>query len=415
MVTDDQVKLAASDPIPASIEAIRYPLADLDGQLVWARDLAENDDRPKGLRCVGCEGSLTLRAGARRRPHFAHRASDTCTGGETALHRTAIRVIATALAEAMRHGRPYPFELACRLCDASRDGDLARDAASVVEVDRILSSGIRPDLLIRGSDNVPRVAIEVVVTHAPEHGALAEYDALGLTIIAVYPTWDALESMREGLLHLSSHSTQGAHIELLGRCPFGRHLSNRDGELRPCSRCDAPSRVVTVEVSEAPCWGSRCARTVRVLDTYARINGRRVVIAAGAGDLHGVKEIAGEMAVKVTHRTSSRAGTSYLMHMCECGAPSGDNFVYGGFGSEPWTPSMNDPVRRYEVCANGHWEPQGARPWHPSTRAGRSQSAMGLIGESAGLFGDVLEEPLVTFTSFATPSEAARFLTRRFR
>src|ERR1019366_4038736 len=97
---------------------------------------------------------------------------------------------------------------------------LARDAASVVEVDRILSNGIRPDLLIRGSDNVPRVAIEVVVTHAPEDGALA--------VIAAYPRWDALESMPEALLPLSSHSAQGAHIELLGRCPFGRHLSDRD-------------------------------------------------------------------------------------------------------------------------------------------------------------------------------------------
>jgi len=414
-MNDDLVPSTASSANRTNVEAIQYPVADLEGELVWARDFVERDERPKGFRCVGCQGTLTLRAGIKRRPHFAHRTTEECVGGETALHRTTIRVIAAALEEAIREGRPYALELVCHSCDASRPDDLASEALCVVEIDRVLSNGIRPDLLIRGSDGVPHVAIEVIVTHAPDVGALAEYEAHGLTVAAVYPTWEALDSMRDGLLHLSTKSAQGARVELMGRCPFARHLTYADGALRTCSQCDAPSRVVTVEVSEGPCWASRCDQTVRVLDIYARIDDRRSLVAAGAGDLRGITKIANDFGVKVQHRYSKMAGADYLMHVCECGAPSGDNFIYGGFGGEPRIPSIVEPIRRYEVCASGHWVQRDVLPWHPSTSAGRKQDARGLISESSGIFGDTSGEQLVTIRSFDSPSEAARFMTRGFR
>ena len=411
---DERFTESVPAQVPTYMEAIRYPVADLDGQLVWAHDLVEINERPKGLKCVECQGSLTLRAGVKRRPHFAHHRPDLCAGGETALHSTTIRVITTALEDALRENRPYLYEGACRSCDASLLGDLAQESSSTIEIDRVFSNGIRPDIIVRGSDGVPRVAIEVIVTHAPEGDALTEYDAFGLTVVAVHPTWEALESMREGLLHLSKTATQGAQIELMGRCPFARHLSESDSALRTCSQCDAMARVVTVEVSEGLCWTSRCSQTVRVLDIYALFSGKRELIAAGASDLLGVNEIAKDLGVKVQHRYSKMADTAYLMHACECGAPSGDNFIYGGFGSEQWTPSIAEPIRRYEVCASGHWVQREVRLLRPSTRVGRNQGVRGLIGESANLFGDGPEEQLVAFRSFDTPSEAARFMTRGF-
>src|SRR5665213_2764499 len=115
-MNDDLVPSTASSANRTNVEAIQYPVADLEGELVWARDFVERDERPKGFRCVGCQGTLTLRAGIKRRPHFAHRTTEECVGGETALHRTTIRVIAAALEEAIREGRPYALELVCHSC-----------------------------------------------------------------------------------------------------------------------------------------------------------------------------------------------------------------------------------------------------------------------------------------------------------
>jgi hypothetical protein len=65
-------------------------VADLKGDLVWAADLSSSLGRPSGLACVGCGEPMIDRLGTKRRPHFGHRPGSTCSGGETALHRTAI-------------------------------------------------------------------------------------------------------------------------------------------------------------------------------------------------------------------------------------------------------------------------------------------------------------------------------------
>ena len=62
---------------------VRYPVATLDGELVWAADLSTVEIRPKELTCVGFDDMVRLRAGAKNRPHFAHVTDALCPGGET--------------------------------------------------------------------------------------------------------------------------------------------------------------------------------------------------------------------------------------------------------------------------------------------------------------------------------------------
>lgn len=76
---------------------VRYPVADQAGELAWATGLAVADTRPSGLACVGCGEPVGLRAGAKNRPHFAHAADAACSGGETTLHETTIRVLEVAI------------------------------------------------------------------------------------------------------------------------------------------------------------------------------------------------------------------------------------------------------------------------------------------------------------------------------
>lgn len=70
---------------------LTYPLAELDGETVWAANLATGAERPMGLTCISYGGPMSLRAGEHRRAHFAHRTGAVCASGETALHALAIR------------------------------------------------------------------------------------------------------------------------------------------------------------------------------------------------------------------------------------------------------------------------------------------------------------------------------------
>ena len=83
--------MSEGDPwLARTAQDIQYPVADLGGDLVWAADPSSPLGRPSGLVCAGCGEPMIARLGTKCRPHFGHRPGSTCSGGETALHRTAI-------------------------------------------------------------------------------------------------------------------------------------------------------------------------------------------------------------------------------------------------------------------------------------------------------------------------------------
>jgi hypothetical protein len=360
---------------------------------------------------VGCEDPVILRSGEHRRAHFAHRSGATCSSGETALHRTAIRVISEGIVAAVREFRPYPFKLCCEQCDAAREGNLARDPECTVEVDRPLSNAIRPDILVRGGDGTPRYVIEVVVTHAPEDAALTEYRTHDLPVIVVRPSWDRIGGFRKGLTELEPYhlTTEEASLDVLGRCHFPRHIEHEEGILRPCPTCELPARLVALEVSEMACWSRGCTRRTRVLDTYALLDHERVLVAAGAGDLHSSSAVARELGVRLEMRESKMAGTRYLANICECGALCGDNFAYGGFGGQECTPIVSDGVHRYVVCTAGHWTPISARHWPAGITLKRTMHGKGLTGEVSGVLEAPRNEASVSVTN-AEVKDIARMM-----
>ncbi len=279
---------------------------------MWAADLADTGSRPNDLSCVGCQQPVRLRAGAKNRPHFAHVADAACPGGETALHRTAIRVLQASILSASAEGLPYPVHCICRRCDAERDADLSRRGCVVV-VDQILEDGIRPDLLVSTANGQRLAVIEVIVTHAPEDAALAVYDRLGLPVIRVWPTWDMLTTIRSGLgpeLAKSQTRTLGC-FEVAGTCRFPRH---RTTGTVPCPTCRKPARQLSVETATAKCWS--CHHPFNVLDVIDCTDADPVLIAAGCPELTDVKAIAASRGVLLATKHSKAAGGSYLMHLC---------------------------------------------------------------------------------------------------
>lgn len=373
---------------------IRYPVADLDGELVWADKLARRGTRPPGLRCVGCGTSVIMKAGQHNRPHFAHEAAVACTGGETALHSTAIRVLRAGILAAVESKRAFPLALHCRTCMAEREADLAR-VAHDCRVDEPLERGIRPDLLMVSGTGKPLYVIEVVVTHEPEEPALQLYRDLDLPCVRVWPTWETLRDFRDGLRArlLRKRPGQTGCFDVIDRCRFPRHAP---GGPVSCRTCRKKALRVNVEVSLTQCW--RCSQPQRVLDLYVADNDGLTLVAAGCPDVPGVDAIARRRRVNVKWSHSQAAGGSYLMHTCfNCRATSGDNFLYGSMGGETPEPLTSEPVWQMVVCESGHWEKVAERPWPTAAAIQRPDDAYGLVGEPAGLFGGTFRAPGITF------------------
>ena len=366
-----------------SQQAVRFPVADLDGQLVWAVDAAGADERPVGLTCVGCGDPIVLRAGALNRPHFAHKSGASCGAGETALHRTAIRVLAESIVAAARARRPFPLEVECEPCQAMKVGNLAMRHDCDIACDQVLEDSIRPDLLIRSADGTPRTVIEVVVTHAPEEQAVTLYARLGFPVVLVWPTWETLEKLRTGFLdesRRSDHNPAGLFDVTNYPCPLPRHC--HDAVPSACPDCSGDVLHVSVEVASSTCWS--CKAPVAILDIVEhRAQGLRVV-AAGCEDLVGVPAVARASGVVLKVGNSNAAGGSYLANRCKRGHLQGDNFVYGSEG----VVDVAGTVQHMVVCASGHWTPVGQpRRWPNGSQAERVSPVVGHVGNPAGLFG----------------------------
>lgn len=375
--------MAAPVPAPGRDSSVKVPVADLDGSLVWAPDAAEAQERPTAMTCVGCGGPVVLRAGARNRPHFAHKADAACGAGETALHRTAIRVLAEVIGAAACAGRPFPLGVCCGRCQASRTGDLARHRGCTIVCDKVLADGFRPDLLIASPADRPRTVIEVVVTHPPDDGAMAVYARLGLPVVLVWPTWETLHLLRTGLdagHRRTKTNPDGLYDVVNYPCPFPRHVE----DLGPaaCPKCPAPALRATVEVARSTCY--RCKRTVGILDIVDHSGEALRVIAAGCEDLVGTAEATKHLPVKLRSANSQAAGGRYLAHHCPNGHLQGDNFVYDSEGEL----DLDSPVRHVIVCEAGHWT-KAADPkrWPSGTKATRIRPVVGHVGNRAGVFG----------------------------
>ena len=221
--------------------------------------------------------------------------------------------------------------------------------------------------------------VEVIVTHAPDKPASALYQRLGLPTVLIWPTWEFLAELRDGLPVRFNRRSGTGRYELVGlRCSFPRHPAPNLGK---CGDCDAERIQISAERSVTGCY--KCRRQGPILDLVARRGGRLFTIAAGCPDLHGVEEVALRHGVRLRWDHSQTAGGSYLMHVCpHCSAKQGDNFLYRREGEL----DLSAPVYRYAVCAKSHWHDLGDATWPTGSAADRAGRATGLVGEPGGVF-----------------------------
>lgn len=323
---------------------VLYPVARAGDELVWATELARHQLRPGGISCVGCSQPVSLRAGKKVRPHFGHRPGAVCAAPETVLHSTAVRVIATALSEAISAGSPYPVQWWCGTCASRNDGNLARGEGRTVTVDSALPGvRYRPDVAVLAAGR-PVVAVEVIVTHDVEDATATYYDQAGIAVIRVWPTWEDLSSLRSGFVleqGAPKFTTAGAV-----RCASLTHVE----PIAPCGTCSQTADVFRLEVvrERLDCW--KCDRDVPILELSRVADGAS--FSASDQEVAGVTTILNGTGVKLADSFSKTVGRRYLMHHCPaCNAKIGDFYAYGAGGLV----LAGEKVRFASRCPDGHW------------------------------------------------------------
>jgi hypothetical protein len=269
-----------------------------------------------------------LRAGDVRRPHYAHASVAPCAG-ETALHRATIEILATEIESASRSRRALLAADGCRDCDQVTMRNLARRHDLRAARERPLSHAgqtARPDILILDPrSGRPVYVVEVVVSHEPDAGARSIFDALGLPMVIVRPSWDAisrLELPRESVDALGDVVIEGA------RCASWRHPPRRGAR---CDGCDREGTVCTVQRwTGSACW--RCGELVpyidlRIHDEHAiddvdGWSGQPFATARTIGP--AILPLASALGALLDQRWTYHSGKIEVVHLCSgCGATQG--------------------------------------------------------------------------------------------
>jgi hypothetical protein len=179
-----------------STPTILYPIArGQDGAAVHI----DAWERGQVVTCFGCEQELVGRMphdGIKPTAHFAHKADATC-GGETALHRAT----KAAITHAHAAGTLQFLSWECPRCARTLHRTDLRSLTLHEEARPC--DGVVTDVL--GLDHEkPRVALEIVVTHDIEAETMVRYQALGIEVLSICPSWVILGDVVRGsdVLHV---------------------------------------------------------------------------------------------------------------------------------------------------------------------------------------------------------------------
>lgn len=143
------------------MKELRIPLALDESNLVVAPDNARKDEK---YFCPSCGDLLVLRKGEIKKPHFAHKATDTCSE-ETVIHKLAKFLIIQKVDEWKKGNSSSPvINRKCPACKSIIKQELP-DKVDTAIAERKLESGYIADVVIITNDKIA-AAIEVKVHHA---------------------------------------------------------------------------------------------------------------------------------------------------------------------------------------------------------------------------------------------------------
>lgn len=228
---------------PPGTGALSYPYArDETGNLIH---IAAHDANTP-VYCLGCAKPMIAKGGKRIiRRHFAHQTDvlPTCNA-QTVLHAAAKIAIRDGYASAQRDRRPYLLQWWCMGCGQLRIVDVATRSYEVAN-ERSLARGTVSDVAFVGRRSF---AVEVVVTHAPEDSALAQYEEARVPVFVVRPTFELIPTFANGIVANETYFDDRA------KCPLC--LVKREAEQAEVARRERTLARVDAELKAAQPTGT---------------------------------------------------------------------------------------------------------------------------------------------------------------
>ena len=279
-------------------KGLKLPFAVRGEALVHISEVTSG--RQPDCLCPECGEQLIARKGPKLAHHFAHRSGTDCSG-ETALHKFGKLLIYEGIQRALTASAAIKLRWKCPQCNDEHEGNLLKRAATVkLEYDL---GEARPDVLLLDVSGKPVVAIEVVVTHAPEEAVRKFYTRQCIQLIRInLPDGAALEPLRN-MSELSA-----SFVSFCAR--------------KKCPKCQKPltKRVLRIVVGEC----NRCSQPMKValIDYKGFSNGPD-------GFVESDIQLTSDQGCILEKRYSKTLDASYLANVCPtCRAFVGQHYLY---------------------------------------------------------------------------------------
>lgn len=321
-----------------STRDLLIPYALRDGQLVHIDQITQAErGRACLCRCPNdeCKGELWAKLGAEGKSkgkvrHFAH-AVDTphCTP-ETVLHETAKLLIFKRLNEAITAGASIQMKWHCSKCNKPHDGDLLKIAKSVRLEKGYINT--RPDVSLYADDGRMLIALEVIVTHAPEADTIKTYEENKVVRVDV-----RLKSFED----LTKLTGPGPVLpDFVSKCPPSPPAPPSVNPvfvkpvipevIQPVATCRCGGSMFPREfiIATWPCW--KCNKHMKLV--YGRFNGEKITPIEMKGEELRLAESQG---AKFKWIYSSLHGRSIPCNCCpHCGSAWRNDHLFGEIRTE---------------------------------------------------------------------------------
>ena len=147
------------------------------------------EDAVKGeeYNCPNCLGEMIFRNSGKtgkgsKRPHFAHKSNNSNCSPESALHEAFKKKLFTYLNNHKRQGDLVPIEWDCSICGYDHSHKNLLGKTSHIQLEKNVGP-TRPDISLVDESGKTLLAIEVVVTHAPETATLEYFHEKGIHLV----------------------------------------------------------------------------------------------------------------------------------------------------------------------------------------------------------------------------------------